>query len=237
MACRIVVLTLGLSIAAAQAEPQARLQHQLDVASCETLAEEPRSAQTRACLAHAGCRLMLQTQKSCASAAGYIDRLQAAIGKGTRMIFGWRQEVTPDAVFTAVLGGDEWKHERAFGEHTAYQRQAEQIADAVRKANGASSGRWAGKDVDGTRGVSFVYFGQLDNGKPDGVGTLFFSNGQVQRGWFQEGRLIGLGEVLFPHGGRFIGNFIEGSREGLFLRPNGSKQEGVRKDGESFVSR
>ncbi|POA51108.1 hypothetical protein C1884_30605, partial [Pseudomonas sp. GW460-R15] len=78
------------------------------------------------CAAHVGCRFVLNVQKTCARAKSYLERLQAAIGEGTRtLLFGYRKEVTPDAIFTAELNSEERSNERALGARPDVQPRAQ----------------------------------------------------------------------------------------------------------------
>ncbi len=224
---------LALSACALFLSTGAQAQVKPEIANCVELKDEAIVAQAEMCSAHIGCVYVLNVQKTCAQAQGYLERLQAAIGEGTRTFFGsYRKEVTPDAIFTALLGSDERASVRMLDATPTSQRRSQEIAARVRDAG-------TGDILSGAAhsGASWVYYGQIQDGKSDGIGTRIFSSGELQRGQFTRGYLRGASDVLYPSGARYIGDIggIAGdqrSGQGAYIYKNGKKQEGSFSDGE-----
>ncbi len=211
---------LALSACALFISAGAQAQIKPEIANCVELKDEAIVAQAEMCSAHIGCVYVLNVQKTCAQAKGYLERLQMAIGEGTRTFFGsYRKEVTPDAVFTAVLNSDDRKNERKLGGLAEPQRRAHEIEARVRDVG---SGETLSGDTDS--GLKWVYYGQVKDGKSEGIGTRIISNGEVQRGQFSRNALNGDAEVLSGKGGRFVGSYEKNIRagQGTDMRPNGS---------------
>ncbi|MDP9902955.1 hypothetical protein [Variovorax ginsengisoli] len=205
---------------------QVQAQANPEIANCAELKEEAVAAQAALCTAHVGCSYILHAQQSCARAKGYLERLQAAIGEGTKTFFGtYRKEVTPDAVFTAALGGEDYEQARKLGGLAQFQQQAQDIAARVREV---SSGYGHTKSGRNSRN-DWIYYGQLSGDSPEGDGTWIFSDGEIQRGHFTAGEFNGVGEVLYAKGHRFIGNYIQGDadREGVFVFKSGQIDVGT----------
>lgn len=203
-----------------------------EIANCSELKDEATVPLTDLCLGHTGCRFMLNAQKTCAQAKGYLERLQAAIGEGTKTLFGHRKEVTPDAVFTAALGADEMQKQRSLGERSDVQKEAQAIASRVR-------GVGNGDTLTGTHGYGialrqWVYYGQTSGGQANGIGTRIYSDGEIQRGQTMNDTLAGAGEVLAKSGSRFVGSYSElgsGQRTGIEFGQDGSWFKGTRTGG------
>ncbi|PLC07458.1 hypothetical protein CY658_10930 [Variovorax sp. RO1] len=202
---------------------EARAQVNPEIANCVELKDEATVTQADLCSAHIGCRFVLSAQKTCARAKGYLERLQVAIGEGTRTFFGYhRKEVTPDAVFTAVLNGDDRENERKLGGLAQPQRLSQEIGARVREVGTGDT--LSGK---GTGDTSWVYYGQVKDGKADGSGTRVFSDGEIQRGQFSANRVHGAADMLYaPNGNRYVGEVANDNREGQglqVLRDGGTK--------------
>ncbi|KQX93887.1 hypothetical protein [Variovorax sp. Root473] len=224
---------LALSACASFISTGAQVQVKPEIASCAELKDEAIVAQAEMCSAHIGCVYVLNVQKTCARAKGYLERLQTAIGEGTRTVLGsYRKEVTPDAIFTAELGSDERANLRMLDAIPTSQRRSQEIAAKVRDVGTGDILRGAAQS-----GASWVYYGQIQDGKEDGIGTLIFSSGELQRGQFRRGSLRGASDVLYSGGARYIGDYgnIEAgqrSGQGAYIYKNGTKQEGTFAAGE-----
>ena len=223
---------LALSACALFISTGAQAQIKPEIANCVELKDEAIVAQAEMCSAHIGCVYMLNVQKTCAQAKGYLERLQTAIGEGTRNFFGsYRKEITPDAIFAAVLSSDEHASVRMLDAIPTSQRRSQEIAAKVRDAGTGDtlSGSW--------NGGNWVYYGQTQDGKAVGVGTRIFAIGEIHRGQFLRGSLNGAGEILYRSGARYIGDFAgivsnQRSGQGAYIYKNGTKQEGSFSDGE-----
>lgn len=200
-----------------------RAQVNPEIANCTELKDEATVTQADLCAAHVGCRFVLNVQKTCARAKDYLERLQTAIGEGTRTFFGsYRKEVTPDAIFTAV------EHE----ESRSVQRKAlDGSPDSLRRAQETgkqvrATGTGETLTADSPNTGLWVYYGQTKEGRADGLGTRVFSSGEVQRGQFVQNKLQGATDILFVGGDRYIGN-NGASIQGSYLRADGSRFEGT----------
>ncbi|MDA7416280.1 hypothetical protein PGB34_07875 [Xenophilus arseniciresistens] len=230
------VLLLMPSMAVAQVNPE--------IANCSELKDEATVTQADLCAAHVGCRFVLNVQKTCARAKGYLERLQAAIGEGTRTLFGTRKEVTPDAVFTATLGDESRGAARTLGGDTAVQAQAQEIGAQVRDV-------WHNSELTGksSKGSDWIYYGQTRDGAWHGTGTVIYSSGEIQRGEFKDNQRNGAFDTLLPNGSRHVGKTDGSTTEGLWVTPSGVKEKGkdwkdgtfigtrTEADGSSFTGR
>ncbi|MCY1212370.1 hypothetical protein D9M72_241040 [compost metagenome] len=251
----LTALILSACVLAIPAGVQAQVNP--EIANCVELKDEAIVAQADLCVAHMGCRLMLNAQKTCARAKGYLERLQTAIGEGTRTFFGgYRKEITPDAVFMAELNSEDRASERALDARPDVQRRTQNIGTRVREVGTGEI--LSGK---GNNGMTWVYYGQLRDGKQEGVGTAMFSSGDIQRGEFRQGDKHGALDILHANGDRFVGEFVDdkqvgagvygakngstlvgrwtdtGTVQGTFTRTNGTRFEGLRVAGRSFQGR
>ena len=79
-----------------------------------------------------------------------------------------------------------------------------------------------------------IYKGQVENGKPNGQGTLNFSNGEKYVGEWKNGRPHGQGTGTLPDGRKYVGEYKDGKRhgQGTYTHHDGRKYEGEWKDGE-----
>lgn len=262
---RVALLLAALALAAplpgaAQVNPE--------IASCGELKDEATVTQADLCAAHIGCRFVLNIQKTCARAKGYLERLRAAMAppeapadgpppqsplerlksalvEGRNTLFGSPKGVTPDAVFAATLG-DESRGEavRSLGGDAAAQRQAQDIGKQVREA-------WNTSELTGKSpsGKDWVYYGQARDGQFQGLGTVIYSDGEVQRGEFKDSQRQGQVDILLASGSRRVGKEDGSTTEGLWVAPSGAMEKGTNwkdgtfigtrteADGSSFVGR
>ena len=59
--------------------------------------------QAELCKAHARCSLVYTIHNTCVKAKKFLTNLKEAIGEGTKSFFGFKKEVTPEAVWQANL--------------------------------------------------------------------------------------------------------------------------------------
>ena len=78
------------------------------------------------------------------------------------------------------------------------------------------------------------YLGGWKDGKEHGQGTLNIPNGYSFTGEFKEGKLNGRGTETFPNRYKFVGRFKNGKRrgQGTLTTPDGTKYLGAFKNGE-----
>ena len=77
------------------------------------------------------------------------------------------------------------------------------------------------------------YEGQVENGIPNGQGTVTSSDGSKYVGEYRDGNWNGQGTYTFNDGRKYVGNWIDGGQngQGTLTSPNGDKYEGEWKDG------
>ncbi|WP_157755074.1 hypothetical protein [Variovorax boronicumulans] len=230
---------LGLALCASVlAIPVDARAQSLPELKCEELKEEAIAPIAALCKAHIGCGYVLNSHRRCADAKGYLERLQNAIGEGTKTLFGSRKQITPDAIFKAELGGEDRANARSLDTLPFSQRWTQGMDAAVREAG-------PGDILSGTSadGRSWVYYGQVKEGQPDGWGTRIYSNGEIVRGQTAPSKNVAGLDILYPGGDRFVGSFKEGVRSGQGVRASadGARFEGAyiggrRYDGKQFGS-
>lgn len=225
---------LGMALFMLLSAAPASAQVNPEIASCSELKDEATITQADLCAAHIGCRFVLNVQKTCARAKSYLERLQAAIGEGTLTLLGRRRQVTPDAVFTATMGAEERARARELAGQAEVQRQAQDIGARVRD-------RGAGDTLTGNAagGGSWVYYGDVVDGKANGLGTRVFTSGEVQRGQFENDRLNGRVDILGRTNSRFVGNYTGDTsgmtRKGLYAFENGKSEQGSDWSDGTFI--
>ena len=175
------------------------------------------------CSAHAGCKLVFAIHKGCVKVKRFFTGLRDAIGEGTKTLFGYKKEITPDAIFEASLSDN-------LKAGSAKPEIAENAKIIKEKVRSARNDELSGQLQDGT---TWNYYGDVVNGKATGVGTQIFSNGDIRRGDFLENRSEGLAETVMPEKTRRVGNFKKGLQEleGATLTEGGALYAGRYKEG------
>ena len=86
----------------------------------------------------------------------------------------------------------------------------------------------------GEKQTNPIYKGQVENGEPNGQGTLNLHNGEKYVGEWKNGRPHGQGTGTLPDGRKYVGEYKDGKRhgQGTFTHHDGRKYEGEWKDGE-----
>jgi len=86
----------------------------------------------------------------------------------------------------------------------------------------------------GEKQTNPIYKGQVENGEPNGQGTLNLHNGEKYVGEWKNGRPHGQGTGTLPDGRKYVGEYKDGKRngQGTLAFSDGSKYEGEWKDGE-----
>ena len=86
----------------------------------------------------------------------------------------------------------------------------------------------------GDKQTNPIYKGQVENGKPNGQGTLNLFNGEKYVGEWKNGRPHGQGTGTLPDGRKYVGEYKDGKRhgQGTYTHHDGRKYEGEWKDGE-----
>ena len=81
-----------------------------------------------------------------------------------------------------------------------------------------------------------IYKGQVENGKPNGQGTLNLLNGEKYVGEWKNGRPNGQGTGTLPDGRKYVGEYKDGKRngQGTLTFSDRRKYEGEWKDGKHW---
>jgi len=81
-----------------------------------------------------------------------------------------------------------------------------------------------------------IYKGDVENGKPSGLGVITFLDGSKFVGEFKDGEKNGQGTFTFSWGGKYEGEFKDGKKhgQGTYTWTNGQKYEGEFKYGEKW---
>jgi hypothetical protein len=216
-------------------------------ANCNELKDPDVQFQMDLCKAHVGCRLVMGIHNTCVKAKKFLNNIKEQVGEGVKSFFGTRKEVTSDMVFEASLDDKQ----RAVTQDKEWKDKVDAVKEGQKKA---------GKDVltgQSTDGGTWTYIGDVRQGKENGTGAMFFSNGQIQRGEFKDGmqngaidmiqasgvrstgtylnnQMSGEGFRLYEGGGKYKGGFAENSRNGagILEYSNGLRYEGNFKSGD-----
>ena len=84
-----------------------------------------------------------------------------------------------------------------------------------------------------------VYKGEVENGVPNGLGVLIFTNGNKYVGEFKDGKEHGQGTFTYPNGEKYVGEFKDGKEhgQGTLTFPDGGKYVGEFKDEEMWTGK
>ena len=102
----------------------------------------------------------------------------------------------------------------------------------LRRENGQQGWFWEGDENDDTK-----YVGEIEKGRPHGMGTITFgkgkSEGQKYIGEWKDGK-YSQGTYTWTNGNKYVGEFKDGTQngQGTFTSPDGTKYVGEWKDGE-----
>jgi len=79
----------------------------------------------------------------------------------------------------------------------------------LKKKNVNGESKWF---EDGDEENDGKYVGEIENGKPNGTGSITFPDGRKHVGEFKDGKPNGQGTLTFPDGGKYVGEFKDGKR-------------------------
>lgn len=213
-------MSLVVAMALAGLSPMAvHAQINPEIANCSEMKDDATQTQAEICSAHAGCRLVFAIHKTCVKAKQFINNLKTAIGDGVQGFFGRNKDVTPDAIFEASLGTTT----RALSTVPEVKDMAAGIRNEVRNVRGEVL------KGTGEGNVDWVYYGQVNDGKAEGIGTRIFSDGSLARGSFKDNELHGNGETINKGDSRHISEFDKRLRtgKGAFANEAGSSFVGT----------
>ena len=78
-----------------------------------------------------------------------------------------------------------------------------------------------------------VYKGDVENGKPNGLGVIIYTDGDKYVGSWKDGKKNGQGTYTFISGSRYVGEWKDGRKhgQGTYTFPDGEEYVGEWKDG------
>ena len=87
-----------------------------------------------------------------------------------------------------------------------------------------------------------IYKGDVENGKPSGLGVITFPDGRMYVGEYKDGNQNGQGTETYPSGSKYVGEWKDGVRNGQgtytqygsLLYPDGRKYVGEYKNGKEW---
>lgn len=217
----IVALLVAGITAHAQTPPE-------DVAACRGEITDPDvQLQMDLCSAHLGCKLVLKINKTCTAVRGFLDRLGQKIEKTSSSLMGslfGRKEIPADALWEAT----QTDNTRSIGSNADVQAREKTIRDGL----AASTGTWrTGRNAAGTEYAAYGPTSK-DGNAAEGWGMAVFSNGEISRGQYADGKLNGQGDrvVLGSDGSssRHSGEYSSGQATGKGVRvaATGTTSEG-----------
>jgi len=81
----------------------------------------------------------------------------------------------------------------------------------LKKKNVNGESKWF---EDGDEENDGKYVGEIENGKPNGTGSITFPDGRKHVGEFKDGKPNGQGTLTFSNGEKYIGEFKDGKFHG-----------------------
>jgi len=94
----------------------------------------------------------------------------------------------------------------------------------------------------GEKGTHPIYKGDVENGKPNGLGVITFLDGSKFVGEYKDGEQNGQGTETYPSGSMYVGEWKDGRKHGQgtytqygsLLYPDGRKYVGEYKNGKEW---
>ncbi len=124
------------------------------------------------------------------------------------------------------------------GEYPNCKRNISDGSSSLEYTNGTYKGNW----VDGRRnGKGIFYYSNGDrfegnwvDGKKNGKGTNYLANGDRLEGNYRDGKINGQGTIHYADGERYEGNFVDSKQngQGTNYLANGDRLEGNYGDGK-----
>ena len=217
--CRRAFLIVLLAICAVFIPSISTAQSANSPANCEEIKDPDLQFQADLCKAHAGCNLVYAIHNTCVKAKKFLTNLKEAIGEGTKSFFGFKKEITPEAVWQANLsdtakkleGKPEWRERVGIIEATIKEKG--QLTIWSEGGKNFTLGDTKFKSTESTS-VYYTDNPRTVNGvtTPNGRGYNFASDGSMIRGVF-DGFIPVQGDYFSAHGGRAISNRIQGNSD------------------------
>lgn len=133
------------------------------------------------------------------------DADKSLLGKLKSLVGLGKNDVSTNAIVDAAIGDNFRGIEKLNGMPESLQRIRNNVGSVNQSELKGNNGK-----------TDWVYYGEHTNGLPKGYGTIFYPDGEIQRGQFGgNGSLTGLGEKLLD-GGQWlhVGEFDQGKRNG-----------------------
>ncbi len=90
----------------------------------------------------------------------------------------------------------------------------------LKKKNVNGESKWF---EDGDEENDGKYVGEIENGKPNGTGTITFPDGTMYVGKWKDGFPNGQGTETYPNGGKYLGSWKGGLKwNGTYYDQNGN---------------
>lgn len=192
---------------------------QAGMADCEEVKASGLASQRDKCVAHAACNFVLGNKPDCAAAKVFLERTQGSALNKLAGVFGSRKPITANDVYEAnlpeVAFSQDWK------DRFAAVREKAAAAGTQTESYTISAG-------------AVLYQGDMQDGKRHGWGFMFYADGAMFRGRFDQGWRTGLGEHAAQNGYRDVGmrdhNQLEG--EAWARLADGSQRKGTYSKGK-----
>ena len=78
------------------------------------------------------------------------------------------------------------------------------------------------------------YKGDIENGKPNGLGIMIYPDGSKYIGEWKDGKMDGQGTFTFPSGNKYVGKYKDGKKWNVTKYDKKGKYVGDWKDGEHW---
>ena len=78
------------------------------------------------------------------------------------------------------------------------------------------------------------YKGDIENGKPNGLGIMIYPDGSKYIGEWKDGKMDGQGTFTFPTGNKYVGKYKDGKKWNVARYDKKGKYVGDWKDGEHW---
>ena len=86
----------------------------------------------------------------------------------------------------------------------------------------------------GDKDTQQQYKGDIENGKPNGLGIMIYPDGSKYIGEWKDGKMDGQGTFTFPSGNKYVGKYKDGKKWNVTKYDKKGKYVGDWKDGEHW---
>ena len=226
--------------------PVANAQSSMDTdtnpANCNEMIDPDLKFQMGVCASYAGCGLVMSFHRACTKTKKFLNNLKeimtrdesaakeaqasdtSLFGRLKSFVGGGKKDVTPSQVFEASLT-DKMR---------AMETRDPELKDktnAIREGISKAGNQVLTETISGT---TKTYIGDVKDGKANGWGTEYWSNGVIKRAEFKNGQTWGPGDRIAPDDTRQLGEFVANrmNGSGAWLMPDGRQYKGTFTNGE-----